>query len=87
DCLKKLKQNGYQITAVEQAKNSINYLKAKYTKPVALVLGSEANGISKETLGLCDQIVEIPMYGINKSLNVLVSAYIITYDIINKLKA
>ncbi|MCX6726608.1 MAG: TrmH family RNA methyltransferase [Candidatus Shapirobacteria bacterium] len=85
DCLKKLKQNGYQITAVEQAKNSINYLKAKYTKPVALVLGSEANGISAETLALCDQIVEIPMHGINKSLNVLVSASIITYDIVNKL--
>lgn len=85
DCLKKLKKEGYQITAVEQDKRSVDYLKAKYIKPVALVLGSEANGISKETLALCDQIVEIPMHGVNKSLNVLVSASIITYDIVNKL--
>jgi len=85
DCLKKLKSEGYQISAIEQNKRSINYLKAKYKKPVALVLGSEANGISAETLKLCDQIVEIPMHGINKSLNVLVSASIVTYDIVNKL--
>jgi tRNA G18 (ribose-2'-O)-methylase SpoU len=85
DCLRKLKSDGYQITAVELAKNSVDYRKASYKKPVALVLGSEANGISEETLKLCDQIVEIPMHGINKSLNVLVSASIITYDVVNKI--
>lgn len=86
DCLKKLKGEGYQITAVELDKNSVNYQKAKYNFPVALVLGSEMNGISPQTLKLCDQIVEIPMHGINKSLNVLVSASVIAFDVVSKLK-
>jgi len=85
DCLKKLKSEKYQIIAIEQAKNSINYLQAKYQFPLALVIGSESNGISPDTLKLCDQIVEIPMYGINNSLNVLVSASVVSFDIIKKI--
>lgn len=85
DCLKKLKQDGYQIVACEQDKNSINHLKAKYQSPVALIAGSEMYGISKETLKMVDKIVEIPMYGINISLNVLVATSIISFDILSKI--
>jgi len=67
------------IIAVEQAKNSIPYQKADYSAPVALILGNETYGVTEETLALADQIVEIPMWGINKSLNVIVSAAIVSY--------
>ena len=46
---------------------------------VAFVVGHETNGVSKEALALCDQIVEIPMYGVNISLNVMVSLAIVMY--------
>lgn len=82
DCLSKLKQEGYFIIACEQDKTSISYKSAKYKFPLALVLGSEVNGIPKETLKVVDQIVEIPMFGINKSLNVLVAAAVISYNIL-----
>jgi tRNA G18 (ribose-2'-O)-methylase SpoU len=72
----KLKIN---IIAVEQAKNSIPYSKADYSEPVALILGNETYGVTEDTLKLADQIVEIPMWGINKSLNVIVSAAIVSY--------
>jgi tRNA G18 (ribose-2'-O)-methylase SpoU len=68
-----------QVIAVEQATNSIPYTKADYTVPVALILGNETYGVTEETLKLADQIVEIPMFGINKSLNVIVSAAIVSY--------
>lgn len=68
-----------RVTAVEQAKGSIDYRKADYTAPVALLVGNETNGVLPETLKLCDQIVEIPMFGINTSLNVIVSAAIVGY--------
>jgi len=68
-----------QIIAVEQAKNSIPYSKADYSTPVALILGNETYGVTEDTLKLVDQIVEIPMWGINKSLNVIVSAAIVSY--------
>jgi tRNA G18 (ribose-2'-O)-methylase SpoU len=68
-----------QVIAVEQHKNSIPYNKAQYQFPLALIFGNESYGVKEETLKLVDQIVEIPMFGINKSLNVIVSAAIVSY--------
>jgi len=72
------------VIAVEQSSNSIPYTKADYSYPVALVFGNETVGVSKETLKLADTIVEIPMFGINKSLNVIVSAAIVSYYAVNQ---
>ncbi len=76
--------NKIQIIAIEQYKSSIPYTKAEYSFPVALILGNETSGITEETLSLADQVVEIPMWGINKSLNVIVSAAIVSYWIASK---
>jgi len=72
-----------QIIAVEQHSNSIPYHQADYQIPAALIFGNETFGVLPQTLKLADQIVEIPMFGINKSLNVIVSAAIISYHIRN----
>jgi len=68
-----------RVLAVEQAKGSVDYRKAKYSLPLALIVGNETGGVTEETLKLCDQIVEIPMLGVNTSLNVIVSAAIVGY--------
>lgn len=75
-------QLSINIVAIEQNEKSIPYTKAEYKLPLALVVGNETSGISKETLKLCDHVVEIPMHGINKSLNVIVSAAIVGYHIL-----
>jgi 23S rRNA (guanosine2251-2'-O)-methyltransferase len=85
DCIIQLKKSGYKIIACEQNKKSINYLKAKYNNKIAIIAGSESNGISKEILNLADKIVEIPIFGINISLNVLIATSIISFDAISKL--
>jgi 23S rRNA (guanosine2251-2'-O)-methyltransferase len=85
ECIEKLKKKGYQIVACEQNEKSIQYTKAKYDFPVAVIAGSESHGISKEILNLADKIVEIPMYGINVSLNVLIATSVICYDILGKI--
>jgi len=74
-----------KIIAIEQSKNSIPYTKADYTMPVALIVGNETFGVSKQVLSEADQIVEIPMWGINKSLNVIVSAAIVGYHVTNRM--
>lgn len=84
DAIKKLKDQGVQIVALEQTNNSINYKKAVYTKPVAIVLGHEKNGVSDEALKLSDIVVEIPMFGKANSLNVATSAGIIGYEVLEK---
>lgn len=80
------KMEDMQVIAVEQSKKSVPYNTANYSFPVALLVGNETYGVLPETLDLVDAIVEIPMWGINKSLNVIVSAAIVAYHVVSKLK-
>ncbi|MDZ4227759.1 MAG: TrmH family RNA methyltransferase [Candidatus Levybacteria bacterium] len=72
--------SGIKIIAIEQDKKSVSYDKADYNFPIALVVGHESTGVSKSALQICDQIVEIPMWGVNKSLNVVVSLGIVLFE-------
>lgn len=76
-----------KIVAIEQSEKAIEYSKFDYRFPLALVVGNETSGILPETLDESDAIVEIPMWGINKSLNVIVSAAIVSYWVMDKLKS
>lgn len=80
--IEKLKNENVKlkVIAVELDEKAIDYTKADYTLPVALVVGHESNGISKEILSMCDEIVQLPQLGINKSLNVMVSLGIVLYE-------
>jgi 23S rRNA (guanosine2251-2'-O)-methyltransferase len=69
-----------RVIAVEQDVKSIPYGKADYKFPIALIVGHESTGVSREVLDMCDQIVEIPMWGVNKSLNVVVSLGIVLFE-------
>ena len=73
-----------QIVAIEQSSKSVPYDKFDYSFPIALVVGHESNGVSKEVLDMADAIVELPMFGVNKSLNVMVSLGIVLYKVIRQ---
>jgi len=49
---------------------------------VAVVVGHETEGVSRQVLEMADVIVEIPMWGVNKSLNVVVSTGIVLYMVV-----
>ena len=70
--------------AIEQSPKSIPYTEANYEFPVALVVGNETHGVSKEVLKIADQIVELPLFGVNVSLNVMVSLAIVLYKCIER---
>lgn len=90
DAIEKLKiQNpNVKIIAVEQSEKSIPYtqiLDSRFkipNSPLAVIVGHETKGVSKEVLDMADAIVEIPMFGVNKSLNVIVSAALVLYKIL-----
>ncbi len=82
DILKRLKANGYKLIGCEQNSQSVPYNHLKYPQKVALILGNETDGIAGECLKLLDQTVEIPMYGVNRSMNVLVAGSIIGNHIV-----
>jgi tRNA G18 (ribose-2'-O)-methylase SpoU len=83
EAIDELKAKGVQIVAVEQDEKAIPYTSREYAFPMALLVGNETYGVVPETLQLVDKIVEIPMWGINKSLNVIVSAAIVSYYVAN----
>lgn len=87
EIINELKQKGVQIICVEQSPISISIsnLSSKFQFPAAIVVGNETDGISKEVLDLSDIIVELPMFGVNKSLNVWGTAAIVAYKIIETL--
>jgi 23S rRNA (guanosine2251-2'-O)-methyltransferase len=76
-----LKNEGFQLVALEQAKNSILLPKAKFSDKVALLLGEEVHGIEAPLIALCDTIVEIPMQGAKESFNVSVATGIALYEL------
>lgn len=78
------RNNEVQIVAVEQDARSKPFNQVHYKFPLAIVVGNETYGVSKEVLDTTDLIVEMPMWGVNKSLNVMVSAGIILYEIMKQ---
>jgi len=85
--VEKLKTEGVQVISVEQDPRSIAYslLPIALKFPVAIVIGNETTGISKEVLDESDMIVELPMFGVNKSLNVWGTAAVIAYQVVESL--
>jgi len=81
----KSKIKNLSVVVVEQDKRSIPFQKAEYSFPIALVVGHETHGVSEEVLNMSDKIVELPMYGVNSSLNVMVSLGIVLYEVIEYL--
>lgn len=67
------------IYAIEQDSKSRPFTDLTYKKPLAFIVGNESTGVASDALRLADHIVEIPLWGVNKSLNVMVSLGIVLY--------
>lgn len=75
ECLSALKNRGYKIVATSpHATQKISEI--SIDQPIALVFGTENDGISSEAESCADELVSIPMYGFTESFNISVSAAI-----------
>ncbi len=87
--VKKLKELGYRVFAVEQVEHSISlpdYTPEKDQK-LALIFGNEVKGVQQSVVNLCDGAIEIPQYGTKHSFNISVSAGIVLWDLVYKLRS
>ena len=76
----KLKIKDLVVYAIEQGRAGVAYDKVSYRLPAAFIVGNETSGISEDALKVADRIIEIPMWGFNKSLNVMVSLAIVLWQ-------
>lgn len=83
EALRYMKDSGIHLVAATE-KASESYTKAQYQGPLAIVMGSEDEGIAVENLRVCDELVQIPMRGNIASLNVSVAAGIMIYEAIKQ---
>lgn len=87
--VKTLKELGYRIFAVEQVENSISLpdFTPEKDQKLALVFGNEVKGVQQSVIDLCHGAIEIPQYGTKHSFNISVSAGIVLWDLVYKLRS
>ena len=87
DVILELKQKEYCLIALEITEKSHAIYKFEFPrdKNIVLVVGDENFGVSENVLELCDDVIHIPMYGQNSSMNVVQATNIALYEITKQL--
>lgn len=86
-CLFPLKKRGFKVAVTHLGENAVDYTEMDYSIPLAIVFGSESEGVSPEALKLADHSIRIPMLGMVQSLNLSVSVGIILFEALKQRRA
>ncbi|MEZ5044336.1 MAG: RNA methyltransferase [Saprospiraceae bacterium] len=88
EAVTKLRSQGYQILAIEQAEGSVLLpdFQLDKSKKYALVFGNEVNGVGEEVMKIIDQCLEVPQFGTKHSLNISVCIGVVVWDIFKRFK-
>ena len=80
--IERLKQNNIWVYACELGGEDLD--SADLSGNIAVVVGSEGDGVSRLTRKICDGVVSMQMYGKVNSLDVSVATGIVLYEIVRK---
>lgn len=88
DCIADLRELKCEIMTIEQSDKSIMLDKflPENDKKYALIFGNEVDGVSDFAIQYCDTCIEIPQFGMKHSLNVSVSAGIVLWEMVSKMR-
>ncbi len=86
ECAAELKAGGFRIYAAMLSKKAVALDEIPVDTPVAIVLGNERTGVSKEALSHCDGLYTIPMHGFVQSFNISVAAAISIYSLSTRMR-
>lgn len=85
-CLTWLKSKGYCIYATTPHHDDVTPETIPLDNKIALVFGTELQGLTATAMNLADGFVKIPMFGFTESLNISVSAAIFMQNITSRLR-
>lgn len=85
-CYENLRKEGYKIVATTPHQDGQMLDELSLDNKVALVFGTEMEGLSQTAIDNADEYVKIPMYGFTESFNISVSAAIILHHLSEKLR-
>lgn len=86
-CFNQLRQEGFQIWAATPHAPHFAINDLPIHQPLAIVFGTEWQGISAEVEQKADGLFRLPMYGFTESFNVSVSAALVLSQLRNRLQA
>lgn len=78
-----LQNSGFQVFATD-LQTDYHIADVDYKGPIAIVMGSEGEGVSKKILQVSDERIKIPQVGTTDSLNVSVATGVILYEILKQ---
>ncbi len=84
-CINELKEKGISVIATTPHEEDQDLNELDISRPMALVFGTELEGVTGTVLQHADGFVKIPMYGFSESFNISVSAAICLYDLTTRL--
>ncbi len=87
DAVAVLKRKGYTIVATTPHDNAYTPTSLPLDRPVALLFGTELEGLTPEAIRLADSTLTIPMYGFTESFNISVSVAVILSHLVERLRS
>lgn len=84
EAVKYLKELGVYVIALEHCEQNENIMSIDCPFPVGLVVGNEVDGVTQETISVCDTAAEIPMFGMKQSLNAAVAYGIAVFQLVQR---
>ncbi|RMG54198.1 MAG: tRNA (guanosine(18)-2'-O)-methyltransferase TrmH [Gammaproteobacteria bacterium] len=79
-CFERLRGQGMRIYCAHLSETAVDFRQIDFTRPTAVVVGAELEGVGEEAAALADGHVIIPMLGMVESLNVSVATAILLYE-------
>jgi 23S rRNA (guanosine2251-2'-O)-methyltransferase len=88
DAIAALREQHCEIITIEQSDKStmLQDFQPETEKKYALIFGNEVDGVSDFAIQYCNTCIEIPQFGMKHSLNISVSAGIVIWDFVCKLR-
>ncbi len=85
DCLTNLKNKGYTLVATSPHRSDYSVEELPLDNKIAVMLGTELQGLSDEAFDMADYTINIPMFGFTESFNISVSAALIMYELTKRM--
>lgn len=80
ETIERLKERGIWVMGLEATRGAQRYDQVDLTGPLALVVGSEGEGLRRLVQERCDRMLQLPMVGKITSLNAAVAGSVVLYE-------
>ena len=84
DFISGAKENDLILIAIDNQKGSKNLQDSELPKKSVLIFGNESDGLSKEMIEACEQMIAIEQFGSTRSVNVGVASGILMYEFVRR---